>query len=108
MTIYVKIRGGIMKGKNSTISFFQKYLSIWVLFCMAIGVLIGPFLPSVSAFLSKLGVANVNIPIAVLIWFMIYPMMLKIDFSSIKQVKDQPKGLFLTWTVNWLIKPFTM
>lgn len=97
-----------MKEKNSNISFFQKYLSIWVLFCMAIGVLIGHFLPSVSVFLSKLDVANVNIPIAVLIWFMIYPMMLKIDFSSIKQVGHKPKGLILTWIVNWIIKPFTM
>lgn len=94
--------------EKSAIGFFQKYLSIWVLLCMGIGVVIGHFLPSVGKFLSKLEVASVNIPIAVLIWLMIFPMMLKIDFTSIKQVGKQPKGLFLTWTANWLIKPFTM
>ncbi|MCM1514553.1 MAG: ACR3 family arsenite efflux transporter [Anaeroplasma bactoclasticum] len=97
-----------MEEKKSNISFFQKYLSTWVLICMGVGIIIGYLIPSVSEFLSKLEVANVNIPIAILIWFMIYPMMLKIDFSSIKQVGHMPKGLFLTWIVNWIIKPFTM
>lgn len=94
--------------EKKAIGFFQKYLTVWVLLCMGIGVLIGHFLSSVGEFLSSLEVANVNIPIAVLIWLMIFPMMLKIDFTSIKQVGKQPKGLFLTWAVNWLIKPFTM
>ena len=94
--------------EKKAIGFFQKYLTVWVLLCMGIGVLIGHFLPSVGEFLSSLEVANVNIPIAVLIWLMIFPMMLKIDFTSIKQIGKQPKGLFLTWAVNWLIKPFTM
>ena len=97
-----------MEKEKKAIGFFQKYLTVWVLLCMGIGVLIGHFLPSVGEFLSLLEVANVNIPIAVLIWLMIFPMMLKIDFTSIKQVGKQPKGLFLTWAVNWLIKPFTM
>lgn len=97
-----------MEKEKKAIGFFQKYLTVWVLLCMGIGVLIGHFLPSVGEFLSSLEVANVNIPIAVLIWLMIFPMMLKIDFTSIKQVGKQPKGLFLTWAVNWLIKPFTM
>lgn len=97
-----------MEKEKKAIGFFQKYLTVWVLLCMGIGVLIGHFLPSVGEFLSSLEVANVNIPIAVLIWLMIFPMMLKIDFTSIKQVGKQPKGLFLTWVVNWLIKPFTM
>lgn len=97
-----------MEKEKKAIGFFQKYLTVWVLLCMGIGVLVGHFLPSVGKFLSTLEVANVNIPIAVLIWFMIFPMMLKIDFTSIKQVGKQPKGLFLTWVVNWLIKPFTM
>lgn len=90
------------------ISFFQKYLTIWVLLCMGGGVLIGHLCPQLSCFLSNLQIANVNILIAILIWFMIYPMMLKIDFSSIKRIKDEPKGLLLTWGVNWIIKPFTM
>ena len=94
--------------KKSTIGIFQKYLTVWVLLCMGTGVLIGHFLPGVGDFLSKAEVANVNIPIAVLIWLMIFPMMLKIDFTSVKQVGKQPKGLLLTWIVNWLIKPFTM
>ena len=97
-----------MEKEKKAISFFEKFLTLWVLICMGLGVLIGHFLPSVGAFLSSLEVASVNIPIAVLIWLMIYPMMLKIDFTSIKQVGKQPKGLFLTWVVNWLIKPFTM
>lgn len=97
-----------MDREKSTIGFFEKFLTLWVLICMGLGVLIGHFLPSVGKFLSSLEVAKVNIPIAVLIWFMIYPMMLKIDFTSVKQVSKQPKGLFLTWVVNWLVKPFTM
>ena len=97
-----------MNSEKKAIGFFQKYLTVWVLLCMGVGVLIGHFLPSVGEFLSTLEVASVNIPIAVLIWLMIFPMMLKIDFTSIKQVGKQPKGLFLTWVVNWLIKPFTM
>ena len=97
-----------MEKEKKAIGFFQKYLTVWVLLCMGIGVSLGHFLPSVGEFLSSLEVASVNIPIAVLIWLMIFPMMLKIDFTSIKQVGKQPKGLFLTWVVNWLIKPFTM
>ncbi|MCK9199135.1 MAG: ACR3 family arsenite efflux transporter [Bacilli bacterium] len=98
-----------MESKKKTgISFFEKYLSIWVLICMAVGVLIGAYLPIIPETLSKFEYANVSIPVAILIWLMIYPMMLKIDFDSIKRVKDNPKGLVITWITNWLIKPFTM
>ena len=90
------------------ISFFEKNLTLWVALCMVAGVLIGKFLPSIPAFLSKFEYAKVSIPIAVLIWFMIYPMMMKVDFASIKNVGRNPGGLYLTWIVNWLIKPFTM
>ena len=89
-------------------SFFEKYLTLFVLICMAIGVALGFYLPSVPTFLNRFEVAKVNIPIGILIWLMIYPMMLKIDFSSVKSVGKNPKGLYLTWVVNWLIKPFTM
>jgi ACR3 family arsenite transporter len=75
---------------------------------MAVGVLIGAYLPIIPETLSKFEYANVSIPVAILIWLMIYPMMLKIDFDSIKKVKDNPKGLVITWITNWLIKPFTM
>jgi ACR3 family arsenite transporter len=93
---------------KSGISFYQKYISIWVLICMAIGVLIGYFLPLVPEFLNKFEFYNVSIPVAILIWIMIYPMMMKVDFKSIKNVGKNPKGLYVTWIVNWLIKPFTM
>lgn len=90
------------------ISFFQRYLTLWVLLCMVVGVAIGYALPAVPAFLDTLQVMGIPIPIAILIWVMIYPMMMKVDFQSIKAVGRQPKGLFVTWIANWLIKPFTM
>lgn len=90
------------------IGFFERYLTLWVVLCMVAGVLIGQFLPGIPAFLSRFEYANVSIPIAILIWLMIYPMMLKVDFQRIKDVGKNPKGLFVTWVTNWLIKPFTM
>ena len=92
----------------SGVTFFEKYLSLWVIVCMVTGVLIGRFLPLIPSILSRFEYANVSLPIAVLIWLMIYPMMMKVDFTSIKRVGTNPRGLFLTWVVNWLIKPFTM
>ena len=93
---------------NAGISVFQKYLTVWVVLCMVAGVLIGKFLPQIPAFLNQFEYAKVSIPIAILIWLMIYPMMMKVDFQSIKNVGKNPKGLFVTWVTNWLIKPFTM
>jgi ACR3 family arsenite transporter len=90
------------------ISVFQKYLTVWVILCMVVGVLTGRFLPQIPAFLNQFEYARVSIPMAILIWVMIYPMMMKVDFRSIKNVGRNPKGLFVTWIVNWLIKPFTM
>ena len=75
---------------------------------MATGVLIGHFQPMFPDTLEKLQIAGISIPIAILIWVMIYPMMMKVDFQSVKQVGKNPKGLFITWITNWLIKPFTM
>lgn len=94
--------------KKPDITPFQRYLSVWVVLCMIAGILIGKYLPAIPDFFAKFEYANVSIPIAILIWLMIYPMMLKVDFQSIKRVRDNPKGLYLTWVVNWLIKPFTM
>ncbi len=94
--------------KGSGIGFFEKYLTLWVALCMVAGVLIGRFLPGIPAFWGRFEYANVSIPIAILIWLMIYPMMLKVDFQSIRNVGKNPKGLFVTWVTNWLIKPFTM
>jgi ACR3 family arsenite transporter len=96
------------KEQNSGIGFFEKYLTVWVILCMFAGVLIGKFLPGIPAFLGRFEYANVSIPMAILIWLMIYPMMLKVDFQSIRNVGKNPKGLFVTWITNWLIKPFTM
>lgn len=96
------------KQKLEGISFFERYLTIWVALCMVIGVLIGKFIPAIPAFLGKFEYANVSIPIAILIWLMIYPMMMKVDFHSVKNVGKNPKGLYVTWVTNWLIKPFTM
>jgi ACR3 family arsenite transporter len=75
---------------------------------MIAGILIGNYLPSIPAFLGKLEYASVSIPVAVLIWIMIYPMMMKVDFQSVKSVGKNPKGLIITWITNWLIKPFSM
>lgn len=94
--------------KPQGIGFFEKYLTLWVVLCMAIGVLIGKFLPGIPSFLGRFEYAEVSIPIAILIWLMIYPMMMKVDFTSIKNVGKNPKGLYVTWVTNWLIKPFTM
>ncbi|MFA9423056.1 MAG: ACR3 family arsenite efflux transporter, partial [Sedimentibacter sp.] len=85
-----------------------RYLTIWVMLCIVFGVLIGKFMPIIPQTLSRFEYANVSIPIAILIWLMIYPMMLKIDFSSIVQATRKPKGLTITCVTNWLIKPFTM
>ena len=98
-----------MKKENqSGISFFQRYLTVWVMICMALGILIEKFLPGIPAFLNRFEYAKVSIPMAILIWLMIYPMMMKVDFQSIKNVGRNPKGLFVTWITNWLIKTFTM
>lgn len=95
--------------KNTAgIGFFEKYLTVWVILCMAAGILIGKFLPGIPDFLGQFEYAKVSIPVAILIWIMIYPMMMKVDFQSIKNVGKNPKGLFVTWVTNWLIKPFTM
>lgn len=91
-----------------SIGFFQKYLTIWVAICMVVGVLIGKFIPEIPSFLNQFEYAKVSIPVAILIWIMIYPMMMKVDFQSIKNVGKNPKGLYVTWVTNWLIKPFTM
>lgn len=92
----------------SPIGFFQKYLTVWVILCMAVGICVGKFLPQIPEFLNRFEYARVSIPMAILIWVMIYPMMMKVDFRSIKNAGRNPKGLFVTWIVNWLIKPFTM
>ena len=87
---------------------FERYLSLWVALSIASGVALGSLLPGVFEVFANLEYASVNLPVAVLIWLMIYPMMVQVDFASIKDVGKRPKGLVLTLVVNWLIKPFTM
>ena len=92
-------------------SVFERYLSLWVAACMALGILLGKLFPGFVSWLRSLELSEgsqINVPIAVLIWLMIYPMMLKIDFASIRGVGRRPTGLFVTVFVNWLVKPFSM
>lgn len=97
--------------QGKRLDFFERYLSVWVLVCMVLGVALGSFFPRLTAALSEWEFGNeshVNVPIAVLIWLMIYPMMLKIDFRGLAGVVQRPKGLAVTLVVNWVIKPFSM
>jgi ACR3 family arsenite transporter len=93
---------------SSAIGFFERYLSVWVGLCIVAGVGLGSLFPSVFQTVATWQYANVNLAVAVFIWLMIYPMMVNVDFASIKDVGKKPKGLCLTLVVNWLIKPFTM
>ncbi len=93
------------------LAFFERYLTVWVLLCMVVGVAFGKLLPDLTATLSNLQFgqgSQVNVPIGILLWLMIYPMMLKVDFTAIGGVAKRPKGLMVTLFVNWLVKPFSM
>lgn len=96
------------KKTSSGMGFFERYLTLWVALCIVAGVMIGRFLPIIPETLSQFEYAQVSIPVAILIWLMIYPMMLKVDFTSIMEATKKPKGLTVTTVTNWLIKPFTM
>ena len=93
---------------KKTIGLFEKYLTIWVALGILVGIGLGYLLGDSIEVISSLDFASVNIPVAVLIWLMIYPMMLQIDFTSIRQVGKKPKGVIWTVIINWAIKPFTM
>lgn len=97
-----------MNKQGKHIGLFEKYLTLWVALCIVAGIAIGHSAGDSIEVLSNLELFNVNIPVAILIWLMIYPMMLQVDFTSLKNVGRRPKGLILTVVVNWLIKPFTM
>jgi ACR3 family arsenite transporter len=90
------------------IGFFEKWLSVWVALCIAAGVALGSMVPALFETLASLEYASVNLPVAILIWAMVYPMMVNVDFASLRHIGDRPKGLVVTVVVNWLIKPFTM
>ena len=99
------------KPATSGLGLFERYLSLWVALCMIAGILLGKGLPAYIAGLRSLEFvkgSQINMPIAVLIWLMITPMMMKVDFSSVKNVGRRPAGLLVTLLVNWLVKPFSM
>ncbi len=87
---------------------FERWLSLWVALAIGAGVLLGNLVPGVFAALSALEVARVNLAVAVLIWAMVYPMMVGVDFTALGRIGERPKGLVITLAVNWLVKPFTM
>ena len=95
-------------GPPSAIGFFEKWLSVWIALCIAAGIALGSAMPGLFKFLAGLEYASVNLIVAVLIWGMVYPMMVNVDFTSLRHIGDRPKGLVITLVVNWLIKPFTM
>ncbi|HSH51766.1 MAG TPA: arsenical-resistance protein, partial [Bacteroidales bacterium] len=94
--------------QKKQIGFFEKYLTLWVALGILAGIGLGYFFGDSIEFISSLEFAKVNIPVAVLIWLMIYPMMLQVDFSSIKKVGKKPRGVVWTLIINWAIKPFSM
>ena len=94
--------------KKQGIGFFERYLTLWVALCIVAGIAIGQWFPVIPQTLSLFEYANVSIPVALLIWLMIYPMMLNVDFQSVKGVGKRPRGILVTCITNWLIKPFTM
>ena len=97
-----------MTETTPSIGFFEKYLTAWVLLCIVAGIALGKIAGSGMQVIADMEINTVNIPVAILIWLMIYPMMVQVDFDSVRRIGPQLKGLGLTVVVNWLIKPFTM
>ncbi len=97
-----------MAPENAHLTFFQKFLTLWVFLCMGAGILIGKFLPMVPIYLDRLSIFNVSIPIGICLFMMMYPIMVKIDFGRIIRAGRNPKPIILTLLINWALKPFTM
>jgi len=98
----------MIKKETQGIGFFERYLTVWVLICMAAGIMIGKFIPGIPSVLENMAFSGQNIPIAVLVWIMIYPMMMKINFQSLKNVGKHPAGILISTGSSWIIKPFLM
>lgn len=90
------------------ISFFERYLSVWVALCIVVGIVLGQALPGVFQAIGRMEYAQVNLPVGLLIWVMIIPMLVKVDFRALHEVRQHIKGIGVTLVVNWLVKPFTM
>ena len=99
---------GFMIRAASPMGLFERYLTLWVALCILAGLALGNLMPELFSALAAIEYASVNLIVAVLIWAMVYPMMIAIDLGSLKAVGRRPKGLVITLTINWLIKPFTM
>ncbi|MCH2547243.1 MAG: ACR3 family arsenite efflux transporter [Alphaproteobacteria bacterium] len=97
-----------MTEPQSPLGFFERYLSLWVALCVAVGIGLGVIIPSLFEAVAAMEYASVNLVVALFIWVMIYPMMVNVDFASLKDVGRKPKGLCITLVINWLVKPFTM
>jgi ACR3 family arsenite transporter len=117
MNLHIHLKGHLkikntklaaVKTQAETIGFFERWLSLWVAGCIIFGITLGNIANSIFLVLAKIEYANVNLVVAVLIWAMIYPMMVNVDFSSLRRVGERPKGLIITLIVNWLVKPFSM
>ncbi|MEX0431373.1 ACR3 family arsenite efflux transporter [Spiribacter insolitus] len=106
MSVQCEVTG--RRAAGDVMGIFERYLSVWVALAIVAGIALGKFFPGVFEWLSGLEVASVNLVVAVLIWAMVYPMMINVDFSSLRHAGDKPKGLTITLVINWLIKPFTM
>jgi len=96
------------KAQGDSISFFERYLTVWVFLCIVVGIALGHWIPGPFQYLGKLEIAQVNLPVALLIWLMIIPMLLKIDFAALHHVKEHWRGVGVTLFVNWMVKPFSM
>ena len=106
MSVQCEVTG--RRAAGDVMGIFERYLSLWVALAIVAGIALGKFFPGIFEWLSGLEVASVNLVVAVLIWAMVYPMMINVDFSSLRHAGDKPKGLTITLVINWLIKPFTM
>ncbi len=97
-----------MSGKASAIGFFERYLTVWVLLCILVGIVLGHFLPDFFQAIGRMEYAKVNLPVGLLIWIMIIPMLVKVDFGALHEVRRHVRGIGVTLFVNWLVKPFSM
>src|SRR3990172_6244794 len=98
----------IKQAAGLPMSFFERYLTVWVFLCIVTGVALGQFLPSLFQAIGRMEVAQVNLPVGLLIWVMIIPMLMKVDFGALHEVRQHVRGIGVTLFVNWLVKPFSM
>src|SRR5436190_23462760 len=97
-----------MSGNTQSMSGFERYLTVWVFLCIVVGVVVGQLAPAVFQAIGSLEIAKVNLPVGLLIWVMIIPMLMKVDFGALHEVRNHVRGIGVTLFVNWLVKPFSM